>query len=434
MAQDFEQQIYQFLMQSQYFSAEQLRAQQLHQLEQLVRHARREVSFYNTRLAPVFDRQDRFCFENWTSLPILKRADLLQQREAMLAVNLPPGHGPAKDFTGTGTTGQSITIRQSILNGVASRAALFRAWNWHGYDFGKNFFAWFGADEDDARWPEGRIEPTWGPSQFDRPGYYAALHRLEPVERAFAFMRQHKAAYVSSRPHALLELAYYAESEGIAYRIDGLTGFGANVTDTMREDCRRIFGSPIRSLYASKEAYNIAHECPAGLHHINAELMLVEVLDEADRPCPPGQRGRIVVTPFYGTAQPLIRYEMGDEVTLGEGCSCGCNLPVIAELNGRTFHLFRLPGGRKVALRLPAEIKRSFGAREWQVAQVAPEIIEIRYLKLRNAEPAELEKITSLVRQQMTATTKVVFKPVFELPQTASGKVLDFVCELPTEV
>jgi hypothetical protein len=87
-----------------------------------------------------------------------------------------------------------------------------------------------------------------------------------------------------------------------------------------------------------------------------------------------------------------------------------------------------------VALRLPAEIKRHFGAREWQVAQIAPEVIEIRYLKLRDAEPAELEKVTSLVRQQMTATTKVIFKPVSQLPQTASGKVLDFVCELPADV
>ena len=141
-----------------------------------------------------------------------------------------------------------------------------------------------------------------------------------------------------------------------------------------------------------------------------------------------------MVTPFFNTAQPLIRYELGDEVTLGEGCSCGCKLPVIAELNGRSVHLFRLPGGRKMSLRLPAEYKKTMGALEWQIAQVAPEAVEIRYLKLREAKPQELETLRAIIRSQMTPATTVTFIPITKLPQTASGKVLDVVCELPSEV
>ena len=434
MTAGFQQQIYEFLMESQFFSAEDMRRQQMHQLEALLRFARENVAFYKTRLNAVFNRDGTFDFSRWAEVPLLMRRDLLIYREAMLAPTVPTGHGPCEDFQGSGTTGQSITIRHNRLSGIASTAAMFRCWDWHGFDYSQNYFEWFGKTQEDARWPDGRHRVGWGPPGYSGiKGTYCALHRLEPVERAFAFMKRFNARYAASRPHALFELAQYAESEKIHYPMQGLTGFGANITDTIREECRRIFGKPVLSLYAAKETYNIAHECPAGRHHINAELMLVEVLDENDAPCPPGKQGRIVITTFYNTAQPLVRYELGDEVTLGEGCNCGCKLPVIAELNGRSVHLFRLPGGRKMALRLPADLKKSFGALEWQVAQVALEAVEIRYLKQREARPEELAAITTVIRTQMTANTAVTFTPIAKLPQTVSGKILDFVCELVPE-
>jgi len=47
-------------------------------------------------------------------------------------------------------------------------------------------------------------------------------------------------------------------------------------------------------------------------HHVMAELVLVEIVDDHGRPSPAGTRGRVVVTPFYNHAMPLIRYDIED--------------------------------------------------------------------------------------------------------------------------
>ena len=183
--------------------------------------------------------------------------------------------------------------------------------------------------------------------------------------------------------------------------------------------------------YASKEVYDIAYQCPITNNlHINSELMLVEVLDDDNKQCAPGQSGRIVVTSFYNTVQPIIRYELGDLVTLAEPCACGRSLPAISSLDGRTRHLFKLPGGKRLALRLPHQLKKSIQASEWQVAQVGLEAIEVRYIKKADAPPEAFMRLEELFRSQMTPKTTVTFLPTKKLPQTPSGKVLEMVCEV----
>lgn len=67
--------------------------------------------------------------------------------------------------------------------------------------------------------------------------------------------------------------------------------------------------------YASTE---MATACPerweGSGHLVQPQLALVEVLDENDRPAPPGGTGEVVVTPFHVSAMPLLRYRTGDIV------------------------------------------------------------------------------------------------------------------------
>lgn len=104
MITSFQEQLFNFLAESQYFPPEQMHRQQVHQLEQLVRFARSNVPLYKERLNCLFKRDGTFDFGRWAEVPILKRRDLADRRDAMLAPALPPGHGPWKDFTGSGTT------------------------------------------------------------------------------------------------------------------------------------------------------------------------------------------------------------------------------------------------------------------------------------------------------------------------------------------
>ena len=63
--------------------------------------------------------------------------------------------------------------------------------------------------------------------------------------------------------------------------------------------------------------------------------MILEILDEAGRPCGPGETGRVVLTDLHNFATPLIRYEIGDYAEAAGPCPCGRGLPVATRLRGQ---------------------------------------------------------------------------------------------------
>ena len=83
-------------------------------------------------------------------------------------------------------------------------------------------------------------------------------------------------------------------------------------------------------IYSCTEAGYLAFSCPEqGNLHVQAESVIVEVLDRAGKPCAPGEEGEVVVTPLLNFAMPLIRYAVGDRAVVGEPCACGRGLPTL---------------------------------------------------------------------------------------------------------
>ena len=67
---------------------------QLALVERLVRHAR-ELPFYADRLACLFGSDDSFDFSRWQDVPILSRAEVVENVAHMRAPSLPPFTPPA---------------------------------------------------------------------------------------------------------------------------------------------------------------------------------------------------------------------------------------------------------------------------------------------------------------------------------------------------
>jgi hypothetical protein len=184
-----------------------------------------------------------------------------------------------------------------------------------------------------------RPGPTASRSDRGGPGWLAEAGR----GRAFRINReaQQRAAARVSRPHRqplLLHRAQDAAHPRPAWpcapartlRLDCALTHGERLTEADRLAIRRGLGARTLETYSSKEAGQIAHPCErqAGLH-VHAESALVEIVDAAGRPVPEGQSGRVIVTPFVSTAQPLIRYEQGDFARFGPspaaaGAACRC--------------------------------------------------------------------------------------------------------------
>ena len=100
--------------------------------------------------------------------------------------------------------------------------------------------------------------------------------------------------------------------------------------------------------YATTETGILAAECREGRRrHLMDDLNVIEVVDDDDRPVPPGTWGsRVLVTPLANRVTPLIRYVLDDRLRLtDEPCPCGRQLRVVTGIQGRSEEVLRLPAG-----------------------------------------------------------------------------------------
>jgi phenylacetate-coenzyme A ligase PaaK-like adenylate-forming protein len=85
------------------------------------------------------------------------------------------------------------------------------------------------------------------------------------------------------------------------------------------------------------------------------DLVVVEVVDEHDRPVPPGVPGhKVLLTNLVNHVQPLLRYELTDPVTLAGGPNpLGLPYARVAVVDGRSDDHHPARGRRPAGHRLP---------------------------------------------------------------------------------
>lgn len=111
---------------------------------------------------------------------------------------------------------------------------------------------------------------------------------------------------------------------------------GETLSAAVRKRLEHTLGCAVRNSYGASEFMSIAWECGHGRLHVNADWVILEPVDEHGRPMPVGEIScSTLLTNLANHVQPLIRYDLGDQVLLRhETCGCGSILPLI-EVQGR---------------------------------------------------------------------------------------------------
>lgn len=137
------------------------------------------------------------------------------------------------------------------------------------------------------------------------------------------------------------------------------------------------WGSRPFNVYAATETAGVASECRLHQMHLYEDLVIPEVVDERNRPVPPGTVGaKLLVTVLFSRTQPLIRYEMSDCVSLSTTrCACGLPFRPLSAIEGRaedSLILSRKTGD--IVIIHPNVFHRllePLPVKEWQVIQEA---------------------------------------------------------------
>ena len=169
------------------------------------------------------------------------------------------------------------------------------------------------------------------------------------------------------------------------------------LTQDVRDLARETWGAAVLNAYGATEANLIGIECPwaAGLH-VPEDLLVLEVVDENDRPVPPGVAGhKVLITTLFNRTMPFIRYELSDLVTVAEGpCPCGRPHLRLASVQGRREDILSLParnGGRVSvhAIELQIPLNRMPEVRQFQVSP-RPTGLLVRLVLRDTASTAEV--------------------------------------------
>lgn len=147
------------------------------------------------------------------------------------------------------------------------------------------------------------------------------------------------------------------------------------LTDETISRVRDAWGSPPVNAYAATEAPGIATDSleRVGMH-VWEESVVVEVVDDRNRPVPPGVPGsKVLLTNLVNHALPLIRYELSDSVVLAEGPDpSGHPFTRIARVDGRSDDILSFPGRDGLAVRVhPHRLRSPFSTllevRQYQI-------------------------------------------------------------------
>jgi phenylacetate-coenzyme A ligase PaaK-like adenylate-forming protein len=272
---------------------------------------------------------------------------------------------------------------------------------------------------------------SWIAAQvFPRPGSETRIAPTLPLAEIVARLNALQPKTLSGYASTLALLAGEARIGRLTISPIGVATCGEPLRPEARAEIEAVWPVHVYNYYGMSEGL-YAFPCQAGdAMHLPDDLHYVEPVDEAGRPVLPGMpAAKLLVTNLYNLTQPLIRYEVTDQlVVLPEPCPCGMAMRRIDHVVGRTDDTFMYTGGARVhPLTIEAPLERHRHVVEYQVFQTERGI-RVRFCANGPVDPSELSpSIEAELRGCGLADPEVCLEQVPELSRQVSGKLKRFV-------
>lgn len=244
-----------------------------------------------------------------------------------------------------------------------------------------------------------------------------AFSILQPMPDLVAQLNAWQPAYISTYPTMMTVLAEESRAGRLQLSLQGLWGGGEGLPAADRANIEDAFGCRIVEDYGASECMNMAFGCSHGRLHTNDDWVVLEPVDENYQPVPPGEpSATVLVSNLANRVQPLLRYDLGDSITVDtEPCACGSIRPAI-RVEGRSADVLVLdavrsgrsrsvaashaaPPVRILPLAIETVIEEEAGVHRFQLTHTAP-----AHLQLRLDAASDTERRAAFVRVNAVLT------------------------------
>lgn len=226
--------------------------------------------------------------------------------------------------------------------------------------------------------------------------------------------------------HSIYLLAEAVAETPPTHAPDGIVTTSMMLLEHERQLIERVFRRPVTNRYGCEEVGLIACECEVHQgFHIHAEGIIVEVLDDDDRPCPAGVEGRLVITDLLNPGLPLLRYEVGDCGALAAApCRCGRGLPRLERITGRVADFLIGRDGTRVAgiSLIEQTLTRFAGLKQMQMIQTSREHLRVNVVCAPEALPELREQLDQALQTALGGGFTIEFARVEAIAQEQNGK------------
>lgn len=323
-----------------------------------------------------------------------------------------------------GTTGASMKVIYTKKDMQERFAILdhFRAQ--HGYELGKKT-AWFSGknlitqkDIDKGICSHYdfvnkiRFYSTFLINEKNFDVYWKSLNEFQPE-------------FLVGFPSSVFEICQIARDRGLKYKGKVKVFFptAETVLPEHREVISEILGCKLVDQYASSEGAPFILECSKGHLHIHPLTGIFEVVDEDLNPA---QSGQMLVTSFTTHGTPLIRYRIGDSITLADNskkCNCGSIFPLVERIEGRTNDYILSPTHGKVNLgNISNSTKDTKGIVCFQLIQDKIDHLEVKIIVSKSFDKKQELNFISSLRERIGNEIELDIRYVEAIEKEKSGK------------
>lgn len=406
------------------FSKQQWSEYQEKELRKLLVHSFTNVPFYKKKYTDVgFSLGDfqKFKLRDLSKLPFLEKEELRQFGKTKLLSNT---KNKGDFYSSSGSTGTPTSIYYS--------REFHQKWS---AAFEVRIREWAGVSRYTPRGMIGGRKivksnkpPYYRYNYFEKQTYFSAYH-IGPsnINSYLKGIIDGKVEYMTGYAMSNYLLAKEFEKAGIIPpKMKAIITSSETLTNEMRRTLEKVYDCKVFDSYSGVEACSLISESYDRRLFNSPDVGIIEVLDKKGNNVKENETGELISTGLLNYDQPLIRYKIGDRISLANvnDFNDQIQMPVIKSINGRIEDVITGPNGN-IMVRFHSIFIDINGLIASQIIQqtishiVLKLVIDNNYYNAVNSEAI----MTDRLKYQLGDSINILFEYVDELPLTSSGKI-----------